>query len=65
MNTAEFLTITAGSVPDRVALTDPNESVTYSALLARVQKLAHAFAMLGVGKGNNVGMMSVNAVAWS
>ena len=64
MNTAEFLTITAGSVPDRVALTDPNESVTYSALLARVQKLAHAFAMLGVGKGNNVGMMSVNAVAF-
>ena len=64
MNTAEFLTITAGSVPDRVALTDPNESVTYSELLARVQKLAHAFAMLGVGKGNNVGMMSVNAVAF-
>jgi acyl-CoA synthetase (AMP-forming)/AMP-acid ligase II len=64
MNTAEFLTIAAGNVPDRVALTDPDESVTYPELLARVQRLAHAFAALGVGKGHNVGVMSVNAVAF-
>jgi acyl-CoA synthetase (AMP-forming)/AMP-acid ligase II len=64
MNTAEFLTIAAGNVPDRVALSDPDESVTYPELLARVQRLAHALAVLGVGKGHNVGIMSVNAVAF-
>ncbi len=64
MNTADFLTITAGSVPDRVAVSDPDENVTYPTLLERAQRLAHAFADLGVGKGHNVGAMSVNSAAF-
>ncbi|MCY4639954.1 MAG: AMP-binding protein [Chloroflexi bacterium] len=64
MNTADFLTITAGSVPDRVAISDPSESVTYPEFLERAQRLAHALAELGVGKGHNVGVMSVNSAAF-
>ena len=64
MNTADFLTIAAGSVPDRVAISDPHESVTYPEFLERAQSLAHALAGLGVGKGHNVGVMSVNSAAF-
>lgn len=61
MNTAEILTIAGSMVPDRVALTDPDGSVTYADLQSRVNKLANALQGLGVGKGANVGIMSVNS----
>jgi acyl-CoA synthetase (AMP-forming)/AMP-acid ligase II len=61
MNTAEILTIAGSMVPDRVALTDPDTSVTYMDLQSRVNQLAHALSGLGVGKGANVGIMSVNS----
>ena len=64
MNTADFLTITAASVPDRVAISDPGESLTYPEFLERAQRLAHAFAELGVGAGHNVGVMAVNSAAF-
>jgi acyl-CoA synthetase (AMP-forming)/AMP-acid ligase II len=62
MNTAEILTIAGSMVPDRVALTDPDGSITYAALQSRVNKLAHALSSLGVAKGANVGIMSVNSM---
>ncbi|MDP6606831.1 MAG: AMP-binding protein [Dehalococcoidia bacterium] len=61
MNTAEFLTITASIVPDRVALVDPGGSCTYGELQIRVYRMAHAFKDLGLGKGHNVGVMAVNS----
>ncbi len=61
MNTAEILTIAGSMVPDRIALSDPDGACTYSDLQSRVNKLAHALAGLGVGKGANVGIMSVNS----
>ncbi len=61
MNTAEILTIAGSMVPERVALTDPDSTVTYVGLQSRVNKLAHALSSLGVAKGANVGMMSVNS----
>ena len=61
MNTAEILLIAGGMVPDRVALTDPDGPCTYAELQSRVNKLAHALNGLGVGKGANVGIMSVNS----
>jgi acyl-CoA synthetase (AMP-forming)/AMP-acid ligase II len=64
MNTAEFLTITASIVPDRVALVDPDGSCTYGELQARVYRMAHAFKDLGLGKGHNVGVMAVNSAAF-
>ena len=64
MNTAEFLAIAGSMVPDRVALSDPDGSCTYAELQSRVNRLAHAFTVLEVGKGHNVGVMSVNATAF-
>ena len=64
MNTAEFLTISASMVPERVALSDPDDSCTYAELQSRVNRLAHAFQGLGVGAGHNVGVMAVNSTAF-
>ena len=61
MNTADILMIAGSMVPDRVAVSDLDSSVTYSELQSRVNRLAHALSAIGVGKGQNVGIMSVNA----
>ena len=61
MNTADILMIAGSMVPDRVAVSDPDKSVTYGELQSRVNRLAHALSAIGVGKGQNVGIMSVNA----
>jgi len=65
MNTAEFLTISAAIVPDRVAVVGEDERVSYAELQARVNRLAQALQALGVGKGANVGMMAVNSPAYA
>ena len=64
MNTAEFLTIAGAMVPDRVAVADPDDSCTYQELQSRVNRLAQAFQGLGVGNGQNVGVMGVNSTAF-
>lgn len=64
MNTAEFLTISASIVPDRIAVSDPGESCSYSELQSRVNRMSNALAGLGVGKGNNVGVMAVNSTVF-
>ena len=61
MNTADILMIAGSMVPDRVAVSDQDKSVTYAELQSRVNRLAHALSAIGVGKGQNVGIMSVNA----
>ena len=61
MNTADILMIAGSMVPDRVAVSDPDESLTYVELQSRVNRLAHALHAIGVGKGANVGIMSVNS----
>ena len=54
MNTAEILMIAGSMVPDRVALSDPDGASTYAEVQSRVNRLAHALAGIGVGKGANV-----------
>lgn len=61
MNTAEILSIAGSMVPDRPALVDPDDTCTYAELQSRVNKLAHALHSIGIGKGKNVGVMSVNS----
>ena len=61
MNTAEILLIASSAVPDRVVVKDPDDAASYGELQSRANKLAHALAGLGVGKGQNVGIMSVNS----
>ncbi|MEX2230458.1 MAG: long-chain-fatty-acid--CoA ligase [Dehalococcoidia bacterium] len=65
MNTAEFLTISAAIVPDRVAVVGEDERVSYAELQTRANRLAQALQALGVGKGANVGMMAVNSPAYA
>ena len=65
MNTAEFVTISAAIVPDRVALVDEDDPVTYEELQTRVNRLAQALQALGVGRGHNVGIMAVNSTAFA
>jgi acyl-CoA synthetase (AMP-forming)/AMP-acid ligase II len=60
MNTAEFLTISAAIVPDRIAVAGSGERVTYEELQSRVNRLANAMQALGIQKGQNVGVMAVN-----
>ena len=64
MNTAEILLIAGSMVPDRVACADPDDSCTYAELQSRVNQLAQALQGIGVGKGANVGIMSVNSTAF-
>ena len=61
MNTAEFLTISAAIVPDRVGLVGEDSRTTYGELQSSVNQLANALQALGVGKGENVGVMAVNS----
>ena len=64
MNTAEFLMISAAIVPDRVAVADSNERITYQDLQSRVNKLAQALQAQGVQMGQNVGVMAVNCAEY-
>ena len=65
MNTAEFLTISAAIVPDRVAIAGPDQRVTYAELQTRANKLAQAFQAMGIGSGQAVGVMAVNCVEFA
>ena len=65
MNTAEFLTISAAIVPDRIAIAGPDESVTYGELQSRANRLAQAFQEMGIGRGQAVGVMAVNSVEYA
>jgi fatty-acyl-CoA synthase len=48
--------------PDRPALRDPHRSLTYAELAARTQRYAGALRRLGVGPGDRVAYLGVNAV---
>ena len=65
MNTAEFLTISAAIVPDRIAIAGPDERVTYGDLQSRANRLAQAFQSMGIGRGQAVGVMAVNSVEFA
>ena len=64
MNTAEFLQISAYTVPDREALVQDGTRITYMEALDRVNRLATALQGLGVGKGAHIGVMAVNSPAY-
>ena len=61
MNTASFLSIPAGIVPEQEALVAEDTRFTYAETLARVRKLAGALRRLGVGSGTRVAALSTNS----
>ena len=65
MNTAEFLTISAAIVPDRIAIAGPDERLDYATLQSRANRLANAFQAMGIGRGHAVGVMAVNCVEFA
>ncbi|MER6975672.1 class I adenylate-forming enzyme family protein [Streptomyces carpinensis] len=58
---ADLLVRSAGRFPDRVALVVAEESLTYTELLARSAEVARGLASLGVGRGDNVGVLAPNS----
>ena len=52
--------------PDRIALVfdETGESLTFCELTARVERMAAAFAGIGIGPGDHVGIMLPNRVEW-
>ena len=60
MNTTEFLTISSAIVPERLAMVFEGRRITYALLQDRVNRLANALAVLGVGRGDRVAMLDVN-----
>ena len=64
MNTSEFLMIAASVVPDRTAMVCERESRTFAEMQERVNRLANALQVLGVGKGDNVAVMALNSMQY-
>lgn len=60
MNTTEFLTISSAIVPDRLAMIFEDKRISYESLQERVNRLADAFANLGVEAGDRVATIQVN-----
>src|SRR4051812_14808686 len=50
--------------PERLALADPDEALTYGELDARTSALAHALGEAGVGPDSTVGLLCHNRVAF-
>jgi acyl-CoA synthetase (AMP-forming)/AMP-acid ligase II len=64
MNTAEFLQISAYTVPDREALVQGDTRISYMEAADHMNRLAVALQGLGVGKGTAVGVMALNSPAF-
>jgi acyl-CoA synthetase (AMP-forming)/AMP-acid ligase II len=64
MNTAEFLQISAYTVPDREVFVQGDTRLTYMEAADRVNRLATALQGLGVRKGGHVGVMALNSPAF-
>jgi acyl-CoA synthetase (AMP-forming)/AMP-acid ligase II len=61
MNTISILSIPSGIVPEQEALVCEGTRLSYADTYARVRRLAHALARLGVGRGTRVAALHVNS----
>jgi acyl-CoA synthetase (AMP-forming)/AMP-acid ligase II len=64
MNTAEFLTIAASVVPDRVGLICEGREETFGQLQERVLRLANALQSLGLSKGDRLAVLALNSIEY-
>jgi acyl-CoA synthetase (AMP-forming)/AMP-acid ligase II len=60
MNTTDFLSVAAAICPDRDFMVFEGSKTTYMEAGARINSLAFKLAEMGVGKGDRIGMISVN-----
>ncbi|HEY7165631.1 MAG TPA: AMP-binding protein [Candidatus Binatia bacterium] len=56
------LAVNARRFPDKVAIHDIKDSITYRELNSKVNRLAHGLGELGVGKGNHVALLFGNTI---
>ncbi|HET9596244.1 MAG TPA: AMP-binding protein [Anaeromyxobacteraceae bacterium] len=64
LNVGEILTVNAQLHPERVAVKDLRRSLTCAQLEERANRLANAFAGLGLGKGDRVAIYAHNCLEW-
>jgi fatty-acyl-CoA synthase len=60
LTVGEVFSLAAARTPEGVALTEGPRRLTYRELEQRTNRLAHALAALGVGRGERVGILSEN-----
>jgi len=64
LNVGEILTVNAQLHPERVVVKDLRRSLTCAQLEERANRLANAFAGLGLGKGDRVAIYAHNCLEW-
>ncbi len=64
LNVGEVVSVNAQLHPHRPAVKDLHRSLTYAQLEERANRLANAFAGLGLGKGDRVAIYAYNCVEW-
>ena len=64
LNVGEMLSVHARLVPGRLAARDSRRSVTYAQLDERANRLANAFAGLGLAQGDRVAIHAHNCLEW-
>jgi long-chain acyl-CoA synthetase len=65
MNLADFLTDTAGRIPDHSAIHFEGRTVTFSEMRRRVDALAHGFTRLGIKPGDVCVQMMPSSLNWT
>jgi acyl-CoA synthetase (AMP-forming)/AMP-acid ligase II len=64
LNVGEILTVNAGLYPDRMAAKDLRRALTYARWEERANRLANAFAGLGLARGDRVAIYAHNCLEW-
>jgi fatty-acyl-CoA synthase len=64
LNVGEILSVNAQLNPGRLAVKDLRRSLTYAQFEERANRLANAFAGLGLGKGDRVAIYAHNCLEW-
>ena len=63
-NLADLVEHTVDEVPDRTALICGDRSLTFAALDARANRLAHHLAGVGIGERDHVAIYSLNSLEY-
>ncbi len=64
LNVGEVLSVNARLVPDKLAAKDSRRSLTYARWEERANRLANAFAGLGLAQGDRVAIFAYNCLEW-
>jgi fatty-acyl-CoA synthase len=64
LNVGEVLSVNARLVPEKPAARDSRRSLTYAAWEERANRLANAFAGLGLAPGDRVAILAYNCLEW-